>query len=94
MCCDLNCVCIDQLGSTALMMAAHQGHHECLSILLAHGAEVNKAAAVSVRGIASTWNVACIGFAAEWMRCILSVSVLSIKGWHYSSHGSCPRRTP
>ena len=35
------------------MMAAQEGHHECLSILLAHGAEVNKAAAVSVRGVCS-----------------------------------------
>ena len=33
------------------MMAARDGHHESLSILLAHGAEVNKADAVSVCGV-------------------------------------------
>ena len=31
-----------QDGVTALMLAAQEGHHECLSILLAHGAEVDK----------------------------------------------------
>ena len=29
------------------MLAAAEGHHECLSVLLAHGADVNKAAKVS-----------------------------------------------
>ena len=29
------------------MVAANKGHHECLSILLAHGAEVDKANHVS-----------------------------------------------
>ncbi len=51
-------------GSTALMCAALEGHHECLSILLAHGAEVDKADAVSVRGVCSIaylWDEACIG---------------------------------
>ena len=46
------------------MEAAYKGHHECLSILLAHGAEVDKADAVSVRGVCSIaylWDVACIG---------------------------------
>ena len=33
------------------MMAAQEGHHECLSILLAHGAEVDKAEAVSGLGV-------------------------------------------
>ena len=50
------------------MMAAKEGSRDCLSILLAHGAEVNKANAVSVRGvysITSLWDVACIGVAAE-----------------------------
>ena len=37
----------DQDGNTALMIAAQGGHHECLSILLAHGADVNKAGRVS-----------------------------------------------
>ena len=56
------------------MMAAQEGHHECLSILLAHGAEVDKANVVSVRAVCSIaylWDVACIGAAAEGMRCNL-----------------------
>ncbi len=36
------CLCIHQNGLTALILAAQEGHHECLSILLAHGADVNK----------------------------------------------------
>ena len=59
-------------GYTALMDAARIGHHGCLSILLAHGAEVDKARGVSVRGVGSIaylWDVACIGAAAEGMRC-------------------------
>ncbi len=54
------------------MDAARLGNQKCLSILLAHGAEVNKANAVSVRGVCSIaylWDVACIGAAAEAMRC-------------------------
>ena len=43
-------LCMDQDGSTALMDAAGRGRHECLLILLAHGAKVNKADEVSVRG--------------------------------------------
>jgi hypothetical protein len=69
------CLCCQlKDGITALMMAAREGHHECLSILLAHGAEVNKAAAVSVRGVCSItylWDITCIGVAAEGMRCNL-----------------------
>ena len=42
-CHDLCGLCIYQNGSTALTLAAENGHRECLSILLAHGAEVNKA---------------------------------------------------
>ena len=56
------------------MIVAQKGHHECLSILLAHGAKVNKADAVSVRGVCSIaylCDVACIGAAAEGMRCNL-----------------------
>ena len=36
----------DQGSRTALKSAAGRGHHECLLILLAHGAEVNKAVKV------------------------------------------------
>ena len=53
------------------MMAARGGHHECLSILLAHGAEVDKADTTSVRrvcSIAHLWDVASIVVAAEGMR--------------------------
>ena len=39
------------------MIAAVNGHHDCLSILLAHGAEVNKADRVSV---VSVGDVACM----------------------------------
>ena len=56
------------------MAAAQKGHQECLSFLLAHGAEVDKARAVSVRGVCSiayVWDVACIGVAAEEKRCNL-----------------------
>jgi hypothetical protein len=38
----------DQGSRTALMSAAGGGHHECLLILLAHGAEVDKVDKVSV----------------------------------------------
>ena len=65
---------MDQDGCTALMKAAGRGHHECLSILLAHGATVNKVDEVSVRGvccIAYLWDIACIGVVAEGMHCNL-----------------------
>ena len=41
----------DQGGHTSLMIAAANGHHECLSILLAHDAAVDKANTVSVAGL-------------------------------------------
>ena len=56
------------------MYAARWGHHECLSVLLAHGAEVDKANWVSIRGVCSIayfWDVACIVVAAEGMHCNL-----------------------
>jgi hypothetical protein len=43
------------------LFAAQEGHEECLSILLAHGAKVDKANKVSVRGVCSiaySWDVA------------------------------------
>ena len=46
--CNHNCLCIDQDGSTALTLGAHEGHHECLPILLAHSAEVDRADDVSL----------------------------------------------
>ena len=45
------CNCIDQAGCTALMIVAQKGRHECLSVLLAHGADVNMAGEVSTVGI-------------------------------------------
>ena len=47
MCCNPYCRCIDQDGCSALLLATEQGHHECLSTLLEHGAVVDKAARVS-----------------------------------------------
>ena len=44
---DLYCLYIRQDGCTAVMIATVKGQHECLSILLAHGAEVDKAIKVS-----------------------------------------------
>ena len=77
------------------MRAARLGHQECLSILLAHGAKVNKADAVSVHGLGSIaylWDVARVVVAAEGMRCNLTLSVLSMIGWLHSSHDCCSRR--
>ena len=48
-CFDYHASCIDQGDSTALMLAAENGHHECLSILLAHGAFVDLPNNVSVK---------------------------------------------
>ena len=42
------------------MMAAEEGHHECLSILLVHGAFVNKADAVSVFVASIEWTLALL----------------------------------
>ena len=41
----------DQGGRTALMISSIKGHRECLSILLAHDAAVDKANTVSVAGL-------------------------------------------
>jgi hypothetical protein len=61
------------------MMAAQGGHQECLSILLAHGAEVDTSSAVSVFGVCSIaylWDVACVAAAVEGMRCNHSLPLL------------------
>ena len=65
---------MDQNGNVALILAARGGHRECLSILLGHGADVDKADAVSIPGgcsIAYLWDVAFIGVAAQRMHCNL-----------------------
>ena len=43
----LHRLCLEQYECTALMMAAKGGFHECLSMLLAHGAKVDKLNEVS-----------------------------------------------
>ena len=48
MCSNPSCLYIDQNGSTALVSAAETGHHECLSILLSHGAKVDQCRTVSI----------------------------------------------
>jgi uncharacterized Rossmann fold enzyme len=45
------------------MIAAKEGRHECLLILLAHGANINKIDEVSLRGVCSIayiWDVAIL----------------------------------
>ncbi len=37
------------------MIAAEKGHHECLSLLLAHGAEIDKADQVSAMSFQVMW---------------------------------------
>jgi ankyrin repeat protein len=39
--------CNEQGGMTALMMAARNGHHGCISMLIANGADVNVAMKVN-----------------------------------------------
>ena len=56
------------------MMAAEGGHLQCLSVLLAHGADLEDTDVVSVRGVCSiaySLDVACIGVGAEGMHCNL-----------------------
>ena len=63
---------MDQNGFVALILAAGEGHHACLSILLANGAEANRAKVASVRGecsIACLRDISSVGVAAEEMRC-------------------------
>ena len=55
--CNQHCLMFDQNGYTALVIAALNGNHECLSILLEHGAEVDKANRVSA---VSVGDVACM----------------------------------
>ena len=57
MCGDQYCLMFDQNGCSAFLIAAEEGHHECLSILLEHGAEVDKANRVSA---VSVGDVACM----------------------------------
>ncbi len=43
----LSFLCLEQDGFRALIAATQNGHHGCVSILLKHGAEVDKIDAVS-----------------------------------------------
>jgi hypothetical protein len=45
------------------MIASNKGHHECLSTLLAHGAEVDKADEVGLPIIIGCGAVSVAGFA-------------------------------
>ena len=63
MCSNPSCLYIDQFGSTALVSAAEKGHHECLSILLAHGAKVDKLKEVSEVSFNGDMKHYHIGFA-------------------------------
>ena len=47
-CCVVTSIDLYQDGATALIIAAEKGHHECLSILLAHGADINRTTGVSL----------------------------------------------
>ncbi len=64
--------CFNQDGSTALMIAAERGHHECLPILLAHGAEVEKARAVSAEKLISDRDF-CMVLAGIGCGCSIAV---------------------
>ena len=48
-CCKCLCCCDEQYG-TALMYACDEGHHECVSILAANGADVNAVGEVGAEG--------------------------------------------
>ena len=87
-CFSIYVVCIDQDGRTALILAANKGHHECLSLLLARGAEVDKSVGVSIV-IGCPWSI--------WHR-LSSMYVnhrwtlVSIIGWAHSSNNHRPKR--
>ena len=61
--CNHYCLHNEQDGA-ALLVAAEKGHHECLSILLAHGAEVDKADRVSAVSVGDV----------EWRACVLEAA--------------------
>ena len=44
------------------MLAAAEGHHECLSVLLAHGADVNKAEPRGVSAVNAYRGAFSIGY--------------------------------
>ena len=44
---DGSCIINHRMGAQLSILLPAKGHHECVSILLAHGAEVNKAIKVS-----------------------------------------------
>ena len=63
MSCNQYCILTDQDGRTALMDASMKGQSECLSILLAHGAEVDKANSVGLPSIIGCGAVSVAWFA-------------------------------
>ena len=64
---------VKQNGFTALKIAAEEGHHECLSILLAHGAEARD---VSVGRVCRQGGYACLSHGFGFM---FSISAITIK---------------
>ncbi len=52
------------------MLAAAKGHHECLSVLLAHGADVNKA------GDVSAVNACCGAFSIGYLLCAVLYGIV------------------
>ncbi len=49
MCCTFVCYSDIQDGETALIMAAMEGHHKCISILIANGADPDMANKVKAK---------------------------------------------
>ena len=67
--------CDEQGGETALMAAAENGHHACISILVANGADVNMASKVPMEMICI---VSCaMGLIFFFFECLCLFAVLS-----------------
>ena len=62
--CGSICYWVEQHGQTALIWAAMHGHHECVSILVANGADVNVAGMVSASRLAE--HLGCTLFDLLW----------------------------
>ena len=95
--CYEHCFFINQDGYTALMSAACAGQHECLSILLAHGADVDKANAVSAAIPASAVEHLSPAEHCVWLAVVVvmwySLFSLLWSGWVHSTHDCIYQRT-
>ena len=58
--------CIDQEETTALILAAEKGYHECLLILLTHGAQVDMGNNVSVMCAFPCDRIGCLCYGYQW----------------------------